>query len=395
MNRFVVTLAVFVCCAGQGSTQTPLFAPASAVTVGQGSGEIFLADINHDGHLDLLTKHLLTQRLSVQFGDGKGHFATAAECSMSFDCGPGAVALGDVNNDGILDLGVSSKVGDKESVRIFQGKRKGGFGPAHGSPLSVGVSAEGRGYKPRLRFADLNEDGNLDLISANGRRNAVETFLGDGRAGFSPGPIVNLEPGRWIYSFGLGDIDGDGHLDLVTASTGQQPDSDPGRVETRRGDGKGSFAVAAGQTFSVPPDPRVAAIVDAKGDGRPDIVVSHGRTNILTILRNDGKGTFTPRPGPPINLGWPASEMVAVDVNGDKTLDLVVTTVSIAAAPFPSKVVVLLGDGRGGFTSAPGSPFPVGPGAYRLTVGDVNEDGKPDIAASSFEGNAVTLLFGR
>src|SRR5437868_4735190 len=118
MNKLAATLALFVCWVAHGFAQAPMFAPAVPIVVGSGSGGVFLVDVNHDGHLDLITKHLLKQSLSVWFGDGKGHFVAAAECSMSFDYMPGAVALGDVNNDGILDLGVSSKVGNQESVRI-------------------------------------------------------------------------------------------------------------------------------------------------------------------------------------------------------------------------------------------------------------------------------------
>lgn len=104
-----------------------MFTPAPAIVGQPGSGEIFLVDLNHDGHLDLVTKYLLKQKLAVWSGDGKGQFVASARDSKDFDSLPGAIALGDVDNDGTFDLGVSSKQGDKESVRIFLGDRKGGF----------------------------------------------------------------------------------------------------------------------------------------------------------------------------------------------------------------------------------------------------------------------------
>lgn len=395
MNQFSATLATVACWAAYGYAQGPLFVPAAGSFGAPQSGEVFLVDLNHDGHLDLVTKHLLQRKLAVWSGDGKGHFVPAAEGSMDFDIMPGAVALGDVNNDGIPDLGVSSKAEEKENVRIFLGNRSGGFNSVSGPLLAVGVSAKGRDYKPVLHFADLNEDGNLDLISANGRRDSVEILLGNGQGGFSPAAVVKLQ-GRWTtnFTFAFGDLDGDGHLDLAFSIPREPTESGPGRVETRRGDGKGGFAVTADQTLPVAPDPRLAAIVDVNGDGHPDIVLSHGHTNILSVLLNDGKGMFTPRRGPQIEVGWVAWELVAVDVNGDKNVDLVATTVD-SKAPFASKVVVLLGDGRGEFSPAPGSPYPVGAAAYRLAVGDVNEDGKLDIAASSFGSDGVTLLLGQ
>jgi hypothetical protein len=73
---------------------------------------------------------------------------------------------------------------------------------------------------------------------------------------------------------------------------------------------------------------------------------------------------------------------------------LIVATVRNDAAPFESRIVVLLGN-EGHFTQAAGSPLPDGRGAYTATVGDIDEDGNLDIAASSFEGDSVTMLLGR
>lgn len=379
-------LVVFFSIGGatQSHSQGPLFAPApgSPVAVGPGSGEIVLADLNRDGHLDMLTKHLLTQIVVVRLGDGKGHFAPVAEGPMSFAYRPGTITLGDVNNDSILDLGVASKDDNREYVNIFLGNGRGGFSPVSGSPCATSASSET--YKPILRFVDVNEDGKMDIVTANGRRNSIEILFGDGRGGFSVGPVVRLESGQYRHSFELGDVDGDRHLDVVIAIN-IEADSVPGRLIIKRGNGKGVFTDAPGSPLSLPPGPRFGTLADVNGDQHPDIVLSHS-SNHLSVLLNRGKGMFTPAPASPYNIGVEAFAVMVADVNRDRRNDLVAATVN--------SVTVLLGDSRG-FVPAPGSPFGAGPGAYNVTVGDLNEDGKLDVAASSFEGNAVTVLLGR
>src|SRR5215213_11032176 len=162
----ILVLVVFVSI-GWTYLQGPLFSPApgSPVTVGAGSGHVVLADINGDGHLDLVTQHLQTRIVSVQLGDGTGRFTAAPGSPISLSYSPGDIKLGDVNGDKIPDLGVSSS--ERDQVDIFLGNGKGGFGRAPGSPFTASASVEF--YTHSLNLVDINEDGKLDLVTANGR----------------------------------------------------------------------------------------------------------------------------------------------------------------------------------------------------------------------------------
>ncbi len=371
--------------------RSPLFVRSAGrpIVVGPGSGEIVLADLNRDGHLDLLTKHLLARTIAVRAGNGRGEFAPPAAGPITFAYQPGAIALGDLNGDLIFDLGLARKDRDGEYVHVLLGDGGGGFGEAPGSPVTASAAIEF--YKPMLLLADVNGDGNADVVTANGRRNSVEVLLGDGRGALTTAPSITLAAGRDLYTFALGDVDGDGHLDLVAASCVEAADEE-GLLQVLRGDGTGAFVGARGAhgaAMRIPPGSRVAALADLDGDGHRDAVISYGRGN-LGILRNDGSGIFAPERAGHMAypLPGPAHRVVVADINGDDRSDLVAATVD--------SVSVLLADADdNGFTPARGSPFAAGPGAYYVAIGDVDEDGRVDLVASSFEGDAVTLLMGR
>jgi hypothetical protein len=380
--------AASVYCGPEAHAQGPQLVPgpSSPVVVGQGSGPVLLADLNGDGHLDLLAKHLLSSSLSILSGDGRGHFTPFEGTPMRLGYQPGAIAIGDVDRDGIPDLGIATRDDKSEYVHILRGDGRGHFEPIPGPLRTAGASA--KGYKPSIQLVDVNEDKNVDVVAANGRRNAVEILFGDGRGRFGAPSVVTLEPGYLNYSYALGDIDGDRHLDLVAESG--DAGSAPGLMVTMRGDGKGGFKEGRGSRSPVPPGSRVRALADVDGDHRPDVVFT--REAELGVLLNRGDGEFQPAPGSPWRLDAPAHAVVVADLDGNRNADLLTATVD-RTAPYRSRVALLLGDGRG-FAPAPGSPFPVGPGAYNLAVGDVNEDGKLDVAASSFEGDGVAILLG-
>jgi hypothetical protein len=350
-------------------------APGSPVVVGEGSGRIVLADVNRDGKLDLITQHLQQHFVAAQLGDGTGRFALAPGSPIKLAYSPSDIKLGDINSDGALDLAITG--GERDAIDIYFGVGDGRFNRAPGSPFLVSASTE---FITGLQLVDINEDGKLDIVTTSNQRNSFSVLLGNGRGGLAPGPTTTFPAGQGRYAFAFGDLDGDGHLDVVTANSGGGLSSEPCNVVVLRGDGKGSFKKLT--ETHVPPGTRWIALGDLNGDQRRDLALNHNGDQ-LSILLNQGGGMFTS--GSTYDLGAGAFAVTVADVDQDKRNDLIVATAD--------SVTVLL-NGKNGFASAPGSPFRAGPGAYFFAIGDLNRDGKTDIAASSFEGKEVTVLLG-
>ena len=379
--------------------QTTLFKTAAPIPVGRGSGQLALIDTNGDGHFDLVL-HRYEHGIEVRLGNGHGQFSQAPFDTVTLAQGkpggtsdskiePGAIALGDVVADTQPDLIVAFKDKDNEYLQVFRGDGKGRFGPGGTKRYKTNTSFEF--YKPAIKLADVDGNGSLDILTSNGRRNTIEILLRNrgGDSQFTVAPVVSLTPHSSFWTFGVGDIDGDGHVDLVTTFDPEGEAS--ARVEIRKGLGDGRFKEPSGGV-SVRPGARVAAVADLNADSRPDVVLSHVDTGWMSILMNDGKGSLAHAPQSPRDLGLQTYGVVVTDINRDRRADIVATTVNSRVRPYESKLAVLLGDS---LAAAPGSPFPVGHGAYQLAVGDVDEDGKMDVVTSSFETDSLGVLLGR
>src|SRR5437879_4793373 len=320
----------------------------------------------------------------------------ASARSYAAGAGPYSVAAGDVNGDGTLDLVVANSLAN--SISVLLGNGDGTFQAARTFDAGLGSGPIW------VVIADVNGDRKPDILLANQSRNSVGALLRNGDGTFQP--VMNFDTGgNFAESIAVGDFNGDGKLDVAVAHFMTN------NVTVLLGNGDGTFqrayvvATFAADMFLIP-----IAVGDVNGDGKLDLVTASVSNVMGAVMLGNGDGTFqppriTPFIGDPesiVMLGnaygscqlaqrlsfWAAESesLAAVDFNGDGKIDLVVANAG------SNNISVLLGNGDGTFQAA--RTFPVGNRLEFVAVGDFNGDGKLDVAVASYNTNTVGVLLG-
>ncbi|MET4108307.1 FG-GAP-like repeat-containing protein [Hymenobacter sp. UYP22] len=360
------------------------------VAVGLGALGVTVADVNHDGQVDLLTANgttSTTSTVSVRLGDGTGGFRAAPAPEVSVGVNPSNVVVGDLNRDGHPDFIAASNSESVVRVSVHVGDGTGRFQAAPVPTVRVGLAP------CALALVDLNKDGQLDLlVGNNGTRrtgntasvNSVSVRLGDGAAQFHSPSARRVPVANGALDLAVGDINNDGFLDFLHLSTTYA-------VSVRLGNGRGGFAPppapAPAELTSLGRYPEALALGDVNNDGNLDFVIQVTRSFTSTILVywGDGRGGFSPAPGEAGTLTGTAKRLVLVDVTGDGNLDL------LAATEYTAQV--RLGDGNGGFRSLAGAiSYYISDNPMALAAGDVNNDGHLDLLTANYQESASVRL---
>ncbi|HJZ94453.1 MAG TPA: VCBS repeat-containing protein, partial [Gemmataceae bacterium] len=276
-----------------------------------------------------------------------------------------SLTAGDLNNDGQLDVVTSLIKSDKAA--IFLGQGDGTF--QDGTPAATGTAPVA------VQMGDFNGDGRLDLATANYLSGDVTVSLGLGDGTHQA--AVRFAVGTRPVSLVVGDFNGDGRLDFATANSG----SDDVSVLLGLGDGmfRGEVRLAVGTV------PLFLLAADINGDGRLDLATANYVSGDVSLLLGRGDGTF--RTEMRIAAGTAPIGLVHGDFNRDGRPDLAVVSQT------SDEVTVFVARPDGTFQEL--GRFAVGRLPRSLAVDDFDRDGILDLAAANNDSDDVSVLLGR
>src|SRR5918994_1023005 len=234
--------------------------------------------------------------------------------------------------------------------------------------------------------ADLNRDGHVDFAVANHGSDDLTVLLGNGAGGFNPAAGSPIAVGDGPSGVAATDVNADGKTDLVVA------DERSNEVRVLIGDGAGGFAPGPPVGIGVRHGTAQIALADLNGDAHRDLVVANGDSRAVSVRLGVGDGRFGVASTVPAGNG--PSALAVADLNRDGRLDLAVGTQASDAGKYQPRLSIMLANGAGGFRRAAGSPMAVPGAPSSLRVGDLNTDGRLDVAVANSDADSVTALLG-
>lgn len=282
---------------------------------------------------------------------------------------PVDVAVGDLDQDGALDLVVSNH--ETTYLTLIFGADSG-FLEGRSGRLAIDVSP----HPHAVSVADIDEDGHQDIVVDDRDRNRLRVYRGDGGGSFEASHAISVG-GDPYRGMSLADINSDGHLDVITPN--------PRSLAIRLGDGTGSFATARSlESASVPPFSSVVG--DFNADGLLDVAAGSGEgAGYVVAWLGSGDGSFEAAPGSPFPIATGPTKLGSGDVNRDGIDDI------LATSYLGGEIAIVLGgqvELRQTRIALEGNPWGV-------AVGDLTGDSRIDVVIANDSEDQITILLGR
>jgi hypothetical protein len=277
------------------------FAAAADDSTGPGSQPLAVAvgDFNGDGVPDLAVALGNQAEVAILLGNGDGTFQPPrmAQTAGSQLYYPLALTVGDLNGDGRLDIATAN---NSIGVSVLLGNGDGTF-----QPYKLLGSSQGPTW---ITSGDFNGDGILDLAVTTST-GTVDISLGNGDGSFQTFTPIATGNGSNPESAVAADLDGDGNLDLVVAGYGANG------MGVLLGNGDGTFLPI--EYYATGAGPISVTVADLNVDGIPDVVTTNLNANSLSLFDGNGDGTFLPLPAISTTSGSEPAASVVADLNAD------------------------------------------------------------------------------
>ena len=327
------------------------------------------ADINQDGRTDLITGNRTANTVSVHLGSATDPGTFVAPLTFGVGAGGRAVAAGDFDHDGAIDIASANDFGDSITVLTNTTRFVAPAFRFSVQQLTTGRSAASLA----IAVADFDRDGRLDVVASAG---GVVVRLASGAV-----IQVDGDPTHTVDEFVIADVNRDGAPDIVTA--GAYFSGSPGEKNVRTYLNRGNGAFAAAPPLTSQEGIRAVAAGDFNRDGRVDVAFeatddADGR-GILRVALGRGDGTFTLASETTVPRG---GKLIVADVDADGRLD-------ILSDVFFGGVTVWYGEGDG---TAARTEFYELPLIAEFAAADLNEDGRVDLIGSSSNGDIQVRL---
>ena len=344
---------------------TPTF---SVGNTPNGASSVITADIDGDGHLDLVST--ASGEIVWHQNDGAGGFNTAQSVADLGLLNARSVTATDVDGDGHLDLVAAFSNVLNDEIVWFRNDGSENF-------TAESIATNENRDANSVTTADVDGDGDIDVLVTAGQGDSVIWYENDGSENFTGHEISDPMIGAdGASSVTTADVDGDGDLDVLAALRGEDTiawyENDGDQNFTRRDINTTGFLGT-----------RSVTTADVDGDGDIDVVGAAFGSDEIAWFENDGNENFTKRIVTDINNANPAdgaNSVTTADIDADGDLDILSTSL------LDNEVVWYENDGNQGFTA---HTITSAAGASSIAVGDLNNDGHLDVIAASLTDGIV------